>query len=172
MRTNTALMNQVFLPIFLVSMVMAFWPADGVNAEEKWVPGKPYPPALLDRYPCHDYDLPCGKLKPPPIEWVNFEGPLDGDAARGEKIATNLRWGNCIACHELPRYENGNSLAGTIGPSLANYAELGRPIAYTYQRIWDIRAFSPDAHMPIFGPFKVLTKAEIIDVMTYLYKKN
>ena len=137
-----------------------------VNAEEtpKWVPGEPYPTELLKNYPCHDYDLPCGKMNSPPVERVVFKGPLQGDAERGEKIAINLRWGNCIACHVLPTQDGG-----TIGPSLRQYAARQAPLDYTYQRLWDVRYYNPNAHMPVYGPNKVLTHQDIVDVMAYLY---
>lgn len=138
--------------------------------QRQWVPGEPYPPELLDQYPCHSYELECGHLPPPPVETVEFnDTELNGDAARGEKIATNLRWGNCVACHKLPGHEAGS---GTVGPSLVDYAERSLPYSYTFQRIWDPRVLSPDAHMPVFGPNRVLTKSEIIDVMTFLYAKK
>ena len=135
-------------------------------AETKWVPGTPYPEKLLDRFPCHDYTLPCGNLPPPPVERVTFKEPLNGDPDMGEKIATNLRWGNCIACHNLPGRDDG----GTIGPDLTNYAASGLPPGYTYQRIWDVRVFNPNAHMPVYGPNKALTEQEIRDVMAFLYR--
>ncbi len=135
----------------------------------QWVPGQPYPPELLDQYPCHSYELECGHLPPPPIEKVEFNEELNGDAERGEKIAINLRWGNCIACHKLPGHETGS---GTVGPSLVDYAERGLPHSYTFQRIWDPRVVNPNAHMPVFGPNRILTKNDIVDVMTFLYSKK
>lgn len=130
---------------------------------EKWTPGTPIPVELLTNFPCHSYELPCGNMPPRPIERVTFVEPLNGDAKRGEKIALDLRWGNCVACHELP----GNP-GGTIAPSLAAYAQKEMPRAYTYQRIWDVRVLKPDAHMPLYGTNRVLTEDEIRDVMAYL----
>ena len=118
----------------------------------------------LAMFPCHDADLPCGNMEPPPIEKVAFKGPLVGDARKGEAIATNIRYGNCIACHNLPNGHQG----GTIGPSLADYAKRGVPLEMTYQRIWDVRAINPNAFMPIYGPNAVLTEQEIRDVMAFL----
>ncbi len=130
---------------------------------EKWTPGTPIPVDLLDNFPCHSAELPCGKLPPPPVERVKFKEPLQGDAKRGQKIALDLRWGNCVACHELP-----GTAGGTIGPSLAAYARKNMPNDYTFQRIWDVRAFNADAHMPIYGTNRVLTEDEIRDVMSFL----
>ena len=118
----------------------------------------------LAMFPCHDEELPCGKMAPPPIDRVSFPDRLQGDAKKGEAIAINIRYGNCIACHNLPNGHQG----GTIGPSLAEYAKRGVPHAVTYQRIWDVRAFNPNAFMPIYGPNAVLTEQEIHDVMAFL----
>lgn len=153
-----------------IALVMAGALAAGIFstavAEEppKWVPGEPYPVELLKNFPCHDYELPCGQMKSPPVERVVFKGPLQGDAERGEKIAINLRWGNCIACHVLPTQDGG-----TIGPSLKQYGARQAPLDYTYQRLWDVRYYNPNAHMPVYGPNKVLTHQDILDVMAYLY---
>lgn len=118
----------------------------------------------LAMFPCHDEELPCGKMAPPPIDKVSFRSPLNGDAKKGEAIAINIRYGNCIACHSLPNGHEG----GTIGPSLAQYAKRGVPHETTYQRIWDVRAFNPNAFMPVYGPNAVLTEQEIRDVMEFL----
>jgi sulfur-oxidizing protein SoxX len=131
-----------------------------------WTPGGLafIPGEVLDMYPCHSAELPCGKMAPPPVQTVTFKGPLQGDVKKGEAIAVNIRYGNCIACHDLP---NGNQ-GGTIGPSLADYGKRGMSLEYTYQRIWDTRAFNPNAFMPIYGPNAVLTEQEIHDVMAFL----
>jgi len=131
-----------------------------------WTPGGTafVPADTLTMFPCHDEELPCGKMAPPAIEKVSFTGPLNGDAKKGEAIAINIRYGNCIACHNLPNGYEG----GTIGPSLAQYARRGVPPEITYQRIWDVRVFNPNAFMPIYGPNAVLTEQEIRDVMEFL----
>jgi sulfur-oxidizing protein SoxX len=133
----------------------------------KWVPGEVYPTELLKNYPCLDYTQACGKMMSPPIEHIEFKGPLQGDADRGEKIATNLRWGNCIACHILPKQDGG-----TIGPTLRGYGAREMPLDYTYQRIWDVRYYNPNAHMPVYGPNKVLSDQDVQDVMAYLYSSK
>lgn len=135
-----------------------------VRTPIKWQPGEQMPIDDLMNYPCHFDDLPCGKIAPPKIEKVRFDGPLQGDAERGKKIALDIRWGNCVACHSLP----GGIEGGSIGPSLAEYGKRGMPLDYTFQRIWDVRAFNPNAFMPIYGPNRVLTREEILDVMTFL----
>lgn len=133
---------------------------------ENWTPGGTdfVRAETLTMFPCHDESLPCGNMPPPPIEKVNFTGPLKGDAKKGEAIAINIRYGNCIACHNLPNGHQG----GTIGPTLADYGKRNLPLEYTFQRIWDVRAINPDAFMPLYGPGAVLTESEIQDVIAFL----
>ncbi|MDD3519454.1 MAG: sulfur oxidation c-type cytochrome SoxX [Chromatiales bacterium] len=131
---------------------------------EGWTPGTPYPHEALKAFPCHDYNLPCGKLSSPPIQKVQFSGSLDGDAERGEKIAINIRWGNCLACHSLPKGHQG----GSVGPDLSEYGKRNPPLDYVFQRIWDGRVFNVNAHMPIYGPNGVLNEQEIRDVMAFI----
>lgn len=165
------------LLVALLATTVFSLPSSGVFAEsgqeklqkirEKWKPGEPMVQEFLALYPCHDEEAPCGKLPPPSVEKVSFKGPLTGDATRGTKIALDVRWGNCVACHSLP----GNP-GGTVGPNLADFSERNPPLEYTYQRIWDGRVFNPDSHMPIYGTNGVLTEDEIRDVMAYLYQKK
>ncbi|WP_425358079.1 sulfur oxidation c-type cytochrome SoxX [Thioalkalivibrio sulfidiphilus] len=100
----------------------------------------------------------------PEIEQVKYTGPRDGDAEKGERIALNVRWGNCLACHSLPKGHEG----GTIGPNLSNYGARGLPFEYTFQRIWDGRVYSPNAHMPVYGPNGVLSVEDILDVIAFI----
>lgn len=134
-----------------------------IRTHSQWVRGQQMPLEDLKNYPCHIAELPCSKYPPPKVEKVKFTGSL-GDKERGKKIALDLRWGNCIACHNLP----GGLEGGNIGPSLADYAKRNMPHDYTYQRIWDNRVFNPNAFMPLYGPNKVLDEQEIRDVMAFL----
>lgn len=118
----------------------------------------------LTKYPCHSYTDPCGKLPPPPVSTVKWEGSL-GDPERGKIIAFSTPLGNCLACHEI----NGGDQGGNIGPSLVDFGARGLPYSYTYQRIYDTRLYNPDAHMPLYGTNGALTDAEIRDVMAFLY---
>jgi sulfur-oxidizing protein SoxX len=133
---------------------------------EKWTPGTPMLTEFLPLYPCHSEELPCGQLPPPAVQKVSFKGALKGDAKRGEKIALDVRWGNCATCHSLPGHKGG-----TVGPSLEDYASRAPSLEYTYQRIWDTRVFNPDAHMPLFGTNSVLTEDEILDVMVFIHQR-
>jgi sulfur-oxidizing protein SoxX len=136
-----------------LALAGAAWAQAGskIRTPVKWVPGQQMPVEDMRNYPCHMEDQPCSKIPPPRIEKVKWGGAL-GDAAKGEKIALDLRWGNCIACHSLP----GGHEGGNIGPSLAEYAKRNMPLDYTFQR------------MPVYGPNRVLTEQEIRDVMAFL----
>lgn len=130
-----------------------------------WVPGTdPMPRSMLMQFPCHSEEEPCSKIPAPEIQRVTFKAPLNGDRERGKKIAINLRWGNCIACHSLPDGLPG----GTVGPDLTDFKSRSPDLQETYQRIWDVRVFNPTAHMPIYGPNKVLDDQDIRDVMAYI----
>lgn len=137
---------------------------------ENWTPGGTafVVAETLTMFPCHDEELPCGQMEPPPVERVQFKAPIAGNAAKGEAIATNIRYGNCIACHSLPNGHQG----GSIGPSLSDYAVRNLQPDYTFQRIWDVRALNPNAFMPVYGPNAALTEQEIRDVMAFLYAQR
>ena len=135
-------------------------------ASKPWVPGgsEMMPQDMLMKYPCHDDEMPCFNIPAPAIEKVTFKGPLNGDKERGKTIAINIRWGNCIACHSLPEGQAG----GNVGPDLSQRGAFPVDLQEMYQRIWDVRAYNKDAHMPIYGANKVLGDQEIRDVMTYV----
>lgn len=118
----------------------------------------------LTKYPCFSYTKACGKMPPPPIQKVEWSGSV-GDVDKGRDLAFTSAKGNCLACHEI----NGGTQGGTIGPSLVDYGKKSLPIGYTYQRIWDIRVYNKDAHMPIFGTNEILTDEEIRHIMAFLY---
>ncbi|WP_018954648.1 sulfur oxidation c-type cytochrome SoxX [Thioalkalivibrio sulfidiphilus] len=95
---------------------------------------------------------------------VTFQGPLNGNAERGREIATNVRQGNCVACHTIP----GANQTGSAGPSLAGYGAKGMPESYVYQMIHDPRVLFPETVMPPFGALNNLTEQEIRDVMAFI----
>lgn len=162
-----------WLAVAVTSVVFAL-PLAGSASERgsssAWVPGEPFPTDELSAYPCHDYEKACFDLTLPDIERVGYTGPRDGDPKRGEEIATNIRWGNCLTCHALPSGDDVDRASpGTIGPSLEDYADRNLPFEYTFQRIWDTRLFSPNAHMPIYGPNEILSVQDILDVIAFLH---
>lgn len=112
-------------------------------------------------------------------------GQPAGNWKEGEKIAQNGRGltfsdkagdvggGNCYACHQIAPQEISY---GNIGPSLYNYGKLrgqGKEIAeYTYKKIYNAQAFSACSNMPRFGHQKILTQAQIMDLVALLLDPN
>ncbi len=109
------------------------------------------------------------------------DGRFLGDWREGEKIAQSGRGlqysdnektvsgGNCYACHQLSKAE----LAfGNIGPSLYNYGKLRgnseATLKYTWAKVWNAHAFTACSQMPRFGDAKILTEAQLRDVMALL----
>jgi len=107
------------------------------------------------------------------------DGKLLGDWTSGEKLAQSgygLRFtdyparqvngGNCYACHQLTKAEVSY---GTIGPSLLNYGKIRNfSVADTkaaYEKIYNAQAAYPCSNMPRFGTNKVLTIAQIKDLV-------
>lgn len=116
------------------------------------------------------------------------DGKFIGDYKEGEKVAQNGRGmqftdaagapngANCYACHQISPSEISY---GNQGPSLLKYGALrgvkdvnaaeSLPIVkYTWGRIWNTHAFNACSGMPRFGDAKILTDAQIKDVMALL----
>lgn len=118
-------------------------------------------------------------------EMKNIVYPADGkylgDWKKGEKVAQSghgMRWndkpttingGNCYACHQITKEEIS---FGNIGPSLYNYGKLrGQSEAilkYTWGKLYNAQAYSACSTMPRFGHNKVLSEAQLKDVMALL----
>jgi sulfur-oxidizing protein SoxX len=107
------------------------------------------------------------------------DGKLLGDWTSGEKLAQSgygLRFtdyparqvngGNCYACHQLTKAEVSY---GTIGPSLLNYGKIRNfseaDTKAAYDKIYNAQAAYPCSNMPRFGTNKVLTIAQIKDLV-------
>ncbi len=110
------------------------------------------------------------------------DGKLLGDWRRGEAIAQNGRGGqfsdkpstvsggNCYACHQMAP---GEISYGTLGPSLTGYGKLHdfTPAAAraAYVKIFNPHAALACSAMPRFGANKVLSEAQIKDVVGFLF---
>jgi len=118
------------------------------------------------------------------IPWP-ADGKYTGDWRNGEKIAQEGRGkqysddpagpvgGNCYACHQLAPEEVSY---GTIGPPLYNF---GKARGYTddmrkyaYGKIWNAEAYNACSNMPRFGHMKILTEAQIKDLVALLMDPN
>ena len=123
------------------------------------------------------------------IKWPS-DGKFIGDWKRGEPLAQSGRgmtWtdksastegngGQCYNCHELDKKEIS---FGTIGPSLHNYGRsrgvksLTEPsampvIQYTWGKLWNSKAYAACSTMPRFGHMKLLSDAQLRDLMSLL----
>ena len=110
------------------------------------------------------------------------DGKVMGDWRRGEAIAQDgkggqfsdpagtVSGGNCYACHQMAPAEISY---GTLGPSLAGYGKA-RDFTPEAARAAFAKIFNPHAafacsQMPRFGTNKVLTEAQIKDVVAFLF---
>jgi L-cysteine S-thiosulfotransferase len=109
------------------------------------------------------------------------DGKYLGDWRNGERIAQNGRgfqWSddpkaatgaNCYACHQIDKKEVSY---GNIGPTLNQYGKLrgaSEPILkYTWAKIYNSHAFNACSSMPRYGTRKLITEAQMQDVMALL----
>lgn len=115
----------------------------------------------LSKWPSLSYEDKRPTKKP---EKVELQGPLNGNAENGKKLAMNTQKGNCWACHVLP----GDPQGGTGGPPLLNVGSWGYSDAHVYQQIWDRRIANPATEMPPFGTNGVLSDQDIRDIVAFL----
>jgi L-cysteine S-thiosulfotransferase len=77
--------------------------------------------------------------------------------------------GNCYACHQITQQEVSY---GTIGPSLLQYGKNRNfseaDAKAVYEKIYNPHAAFPCSLMPRFGTNKVLTIAQIVDIVALL----
>lgn len=113
------------------------------------------------------------------------DGKLMGDWKAGAKIFSGgfayrigsfipskpdaVRGGNCYACHQGEAKEVA---FGNIGPTLLHYGKLrGQSdaiIKYTYEKIYNAKAFNACSAMSRFGHNRILSPKQITDLTAYL----
>jgi len=109
------------------------------------------------------------------------DGKLMGDWKKGESLAQSGRgftWsdnpglpvgGNCYNCHQISPKETA---FGTVGPSLLQYGKLrgNSPEIqkYTYDKIFNAKAFNLCSDMPRFGQVGALKPEQIKDLVALL----
>lgn len=99
-----------------------------------------------------------------PITTISGEHSEMSVVEEGKALAFDRKKGNCLACH----YIVGAESPGNIGPALV--AMKGRyPKAELRRRIWDITQSAPEAAMPAFGKYKVLSEEEIDKITEYIH---
>jgi len=114
------------------------------------------------------------------IKWP-ADGKYTGDWKNGERIAQEGRGkqysddpagpvgGNCYACHQLAPQEMSY---GTIGPPLYQFGKIRGynedTRKYAYGKIFNADAYSACSLMPRFGHGKILSEAQIKDLVALL----
>lgn len=113
------------------------------------------------------------------------DGKLMGDWKAGAKIFDDgfgyrigsfipsnpkvARGGNCYACHQGEAKE---AAFGNMGPTLLHYGKLrgqSDPIVkYTYEKIYNAKAYSACSAMPRLGHNKILSPKQVADLTAYL----
>jgi len=104
---------------------------------------------------------------PPPAGPVALTGPVEGDAANGEKLAFDrARGGSCVACHVMgPKTP---ALPGNVGPDLSIIGTQNRPDDYLYNYVYDPRVYNPGTVMPPWGAHGVFEDKEVRDIVAFL----
>ena len=150
--------------------------------------------ASLDRLKQDPANIECSKEGDLPeatvaaIEKANLatiaapaNGVYLGDWKAGETLAQSGRgstWtdaatapngGNCYNCHQISKTELSY---GSLGPSLYHYGKLrGNSQAivdYTWGKLNNAKAYNACSGMPRFGHSKILTEAQLKDLMALL----
>ncbi|MFN3545744.1 MAG: sulfur oxidation c-type cytochrome SoxX [Thiobacillus sp.] len=115
----------------------------------------------LSKWPTLSYEDKRPTKKP---EKVELQGPLNGNAENGKKLAMNTQRGNCWACHALP----GDAQPGSGGPPLLNVGAWGYSDAHLFQQVWDRRVANPSTEMPPYGTNGVLSEQDVRDIVAFL----
>lgn len=127
------------------------------------------------------------KVEDENMKLVKFpaDGKYFGDWKAGEKLAQSGRggtWsdkpgaangGNCYNCHKI---SNTEISYGTLGPSLYQYGKLRGDseavLKYTWGKLYNAKAYNACTNMPRFGSEKILTEAQMKDLMALLLDPN
>ena len=102
------------------------------------------------------------------LTWAADPPKIDlsgADAARGKEIAMDRGKGNCIACHLIP----GGESPGAIGPALVAMQTRYPSKQDLAKQIWDATVKNPEAVMPPFGKHGILTDAEFVNVVEFIW---
>lgn len=83
----------------------------------------------------------------------------------GQDLALDRSKGNCLACHTL----KGGDMPSTVGRELVNIKRRFPDRTVLEAILTDERLRNPLAPMPPFGRNRILTPAEIEQVIDFLY---
>ena len=86
-------------------------------------------------------------------------------AVRGGCIVINRALGNCMACHVIA----GTTMDGNLGPALRDLSRRFPNKQALFEQIYDPTINDPYTAMPPFGKYHILTKAQIREVVDFLW---
>ncbi|HUW98951.1 MAG TPA: sulfur oxidation c-type cytochrome SoxX [Acidiferrobacter sp.] len=86
-------------------------------------------------------------------------------AVKGGCIVINRHLGNCMACHVIA----GTTMDGNIGPALKHLDRHFPNKAALAAQLYDPTINNPHTAMPPFGKDHILTKAQIREVVDFLW---
>jgi len=105
---------------------------------------------------------------PAPKEPKKISGPINGDAANGQKlVADRTRGGSCLACHVMGPAGNAD-LPGNVGPDLSEVGNAGREDEWLFNYVNDARVYNPETVMPPWGTHGLFNEQEINDIVAFL----
>ena len=87
------------------------------------------------------------------------------DVKAGQDLALDRAKGNCLACHTL----KGGDVPSTVGRELVNMKRRFPNRADLVEILTDEPMRNPIAPMPPFGRNRILTRAEIEQIIDFLY---
>ncbi|MHB8253641.1 MAG: sulfur oxidation c-type cytochrome SoxX [Acidiferrobacter sp.] len=90
--------------------------------------------------------------------------PTDS-AVKGGCIVINRGLGNCMACHIIA----GTTMDGNVGPELKDVRAHYPNKTALFAQIYDPTISDPHTAMPPFGKNHILTKAQIREVVDFLW---
>ncbi len=86
-------------------------------------------------------------------------------AVKGGCLVIDRALGNCMACHVIA----GTAMDGNVGPALRNLRQHFPNKQALFQQIYDPTIANPHTAMPPFGKDHILTKAQIREVVDFLW---
>lgn len=89
----------------------------------------------------------------------------EGAVENGKKVAFDRKAGNCLSCHLI----EGGEASGNLGPPLLAMKARFPDRQKLRDIIWDITTSRPEAPMPPFGRYKIISEQDIDDIVEYLY---
>lgn len=89
----------------------------------------------------------------------------ESDVENGKKVAFDRKAGNCLSCHLI----EGGEAPGNLGPPLIAMKARFPDRQKLRDIIWDITTSRPEALMPPFGRYKIISEEDIDDIVEYMY---